>query len=184
MLANLLQQIDAVLPPHTIAILGGLTVLFGIGGVGVSARLYLAPGRPSWNSPFTILEFYLTAALLGSAGANVLSAGSGIAHTAIFFAAIATFLAGCCRIVWLARSKAHERRGTFTLLFTVLANLLTLRMLLLCGALLLLTLFQNTWLNMGIALMLISEEFIGRYLFFVSVVPSNIATEYLSVEAA
>ena len=35
-------------------VLGGLTVLFGIAGVGASARLYLVPGRPAWNSPFTI----------------------------------------------------------------------------------------------------------------------------------
>ena len=40
-------------------ILGGVTVLFGVAGVGASARLYLVPGRPAWNSPFTMLEFYL-----------------------------------------------------------------------------------------------------------------------------
>ena len=34
------------------------------------------------------------------------------------------------------------------------------------------------------ALVLIAGEFLSRYLFFVSVVPTNIATEYLSVEAA
>src|SRR6266567_5027130 len=61
--------------PGTI-LLGGLTVLFGVAGVGASARLYLVPGRPAWNSPFTIMEFYLTAALLGSAGANILSGSS------------------------------------------------------------------------------------------------------------
>ncbi|HTJ30493.1 MAG TPA: DmsC/YnfH family molybdoenzyme membrane anchor subunit, partial [Acidobacteriaceae bacterium] len=30
--------------------LGALTVLLGLCGVGASARLYLAPGRPAWNS--------------------------------------------------------------------------------------------------------------------------------------
>jgi DMSO reductase anchor subunit len=58
------------------------------------------------------------------------------------------------------------------------------RLLLLCGSLLLLGFSHNTWMDLCIALTLIAGEFVGRYLFFVSVVPSNIATEYLSVEAA
>jgi DMSO reductase iron-sulfur subunit len=178
------QHINAMLPPHAVVVLGGLTVLLGIGGVGASARLYLAPGRPSWNSPFTILEFYMTAAALGSAGANVLSGGSAITHTAITFAVIGSLVTGCTRLVWLARSPRHEHKGTFTLLFTTLANLLTVRVLLLCGSLLLLAVSHNTWMDLCIALILITGEFVGRYLFFVSVVPSNMATEYLSVEAA
>jgi len=183
-LTLLFQQITAMLPPHTVVILGGLTVLMGICGVGASARLYLAPGRPSWNSPFTILEFYMTAAVLGSAGANVLSGGSLITHAAITIAIACGLVANICRLTWLARSSRHEHKGTFTMLFTALANLFTVRILLLCGSLLLLTFTHNTWIDLCIALILIASEFIGRYLFFVSVVPSNIATEYLSVEAA
>jgi DMSO reductase anchor subunit len=183
-LTLLFQQITALLPPHTVTALGGITVLMGIGGVGASARLYLAPGRPAWNSPFTIVEFYMTSALLGSAGANVLSGGSGITHTAITLAVLGKLLAGCARLVWLACSPRHEHKGTFTLLFTALANLLTVHVLLLLGSLLLLVISRNAWIDLLIALCLIGAEFVGRYLFFVSVVPSNIATEYLSVEAA
>jgi DMSO reductase iron-sulfur subunit len=183
-LTLLFQQITAMLPPLTVAALGGITVLMGIGGVGASARLYLAPGRPAWNSLFTILEFYMTAVVLGSAGANVLSGGSAITHTAITLAVLGKLLAGCVRIVWLARSPRHEHKGTFTLLFTALANLLTVHVLLLLGSLLLLVISHNNWMDICIALTLIGAEFVGRYLFFVSVVPSNIATEYLSVEAA
>ena len=40
---------------------GAATVLFGIAGVGASARLYLVPGRPAWNSPLTVFEFFATA---------------------------------------------------------------------------------------------------------------------------
>ncbi len=111
--------------------LGGLTVVFGICGVGASARLYLVPGRPAWNSPFTILEFYLTAVLLGSAGANLLTGSSPRTQEATIIAGIATILAGGLKIAWLARSEVHERRGAYTLLFTALSNLLLVRFLLL-----------------------------------------------------
>lgn len=183
-LALLVQQINAMLPAHTVAVLGGLTVIFGIAGVGCSARLYLAPGRPGWNSPFTIVEFYLTALLLGSAGANILSGAATFTQQALVVTGIGTFLAAGIKIVWLARSAAHERRGVFILLFTVLSNLLMLRVLLLSAGLLLVPFAQTRWMAVPVALLLIAGEFVSRYLFFVSVVPSNIATEYLSVEAA
>jgi DMSO reductase anchor subunit len=182
-LALLVHEINAMLPAHAVAVLGGLTVIFGIAGVGCSARLYLAPGRPGWNSPFTIVEFYLTAMLLGSAGANILSGAATFTQRAVIIASIATILAAGIKTIWLARSAAHERRGVFILLFTVLSNLLMLRVLLLSTGLLLVPFAQTRWMAVPIALLLIAGEFVSRYLFFVSVVPSNIATEYLSVEA-
>jgi len=181
---SLIGYVQAALPAHSVAVLGATTVLFGIGGVGASARLYLAPGRPAWNSPFTILEFYLTAALLGSASANILTGASPLTQTTTILAGIATIVTMGIKIVWLARSAAHERRGAYILLFTVLSNLLMLRILLLSGALLLVPFAQSRWMALPVALLLIAGEFISRYLFFVSVVPSNIATEYLYVEAA
>lgn len=183
-LALLVRQINAMLPAHAVAVLGGLTVIFGIAGVGCSARLYLAPGRPGWNSPFTLLEFYLTAMLLGSAGANILSGAATFTQLAVIIAGIATIFAAGIKMIWLARSAAHERRGVFILLFTVLSNLLMLRVLLLSAGLLLVPFAQTRWMAAPIALLLIAGEFVSRYLFFVSVVPSNIATEYLAMEAA
>jgi DMSO reductase iron-sulfur subunit len=164
--------------------LGGLTVAFGIGGVGASARLYLVPGRPAWNSPFTFLEFYLTASLLGSAGANILTGTSPVAKAATIVAGIATLLIGGLKIAWLARSGVYERRGAYSLLFTVLSNHLLLRFALLSAGLLMLPFAQSRWAAVPVALALMAGEFVSRYLFFVSVVPTNIATEYLSVEAA
>lgn len=66
----------------------------------------------------------------------------------------------------------------------MLANHLLLRFLLLSAALLLLPFAQSNWTAIPIALVLIAGEFMSRYLLFVSVVPTNIATEYLSMEAA
>jgi DMSO reductase iron-sulfur subunit len=183
-LVLLLREINAMLPAHTVTVLGGLTVIFGIAGVGCSARLYLAPGRPGWNSPFTIVEFFLTAMLLGSAGANILSGTATFTQRAVIVTGIATILAAGMKMVWLARSSAHERRGVFILLFTVLSNLLMLRLLLLSAGLLLVPFAQTRWMAVPVALLLIAGEFVSRYLFFVSVVPSNIATEYLSMESA
>src|SRR6266700_2353162 len=164
--------------------LGGLTVMFGICGVGASARLYLVPGRPAWNSPFTILEFYVTAALLGSVGANILAGASPFTRWAAFCAGAATLFVAGLKILWLVRSEVHERRGAYALLRAVLANQLQLRFLFLSAGLLMLPFVRARWATVLAALVLIAGEFLGRYLFFVSVVPTNIASEYLSVEAA
>jgi DMSO reductase anchor subunit len=59
-----------------------------------------------------------------------------------------------------------------------------LRFLLLSAGLMILSLAQSRWTAVPIALALIAGEFVSRYLFFVSVVPTNIATEYLAVEVA
>ncbi len=166
------------------AILGGITVLFGVAGVGASARLYLVPGRPAWNSPFTTLEFYLTAALLGSGGANILCRASSATQFATDFAGIAILVTGIVKIIWLCRSGVHELKGSYSLLFGFLGNTLVTRFLLLATGLLLLAFARNVWLETLIALVFIAGEITGRYLFFVSAVPTNMATEYLAAEAA
>jgi len=55
---------------------------------------------------------------------------------------------------------------------------------LLSTGLILLPFALTSWILVPIALALIAGEFMSRYLFFVSVVPTNIATEYLVAEAA
>ncbi|HVU47959.1 MAG TPA: DmsC/YnfH family molybdoenzyme membrane anchor subunit [Terracidiphilus sp.] len=171
---------------HGSRLLGGLTVLFGLCGVGASARLYVVPGRPAWRSPFTILEFVLTVALLGSAGANVLYGAPGPARAAMAAAAVSVFVCGAAKMIWLARSPMHERRGTFMLLMSDLSNLLALRAALLVAGLLLLVMASAGGSAVAVAMVALfaGGEFVGRYLFFVSVVPANMATEYLSAEAA
>ena len=88
------------------------------------------------------------------------------------------------KIVRLRFASRHELFASWQLLSSVLVNKLLLR-----GAFLLL----GTWLfanSQDIALKsfafaaLAAGEFVGRYLFFVSVVPSNIASGYLAAEAA
>ncbi|MCL4839949.1 MAG: dimethyl sulfoxide reductase anchor subunit, partial [Thermoanaerobaculia bacterium] len=47
-------------------LLGWIAVLFGFALVFCMAHIYLLPAQPAWNSPFTILSFFLTMLLLGN----------------------------------------------------------------------------------------------------------------------
>lgn len=164
--------------------LGALTALLGICGVGASARLYLVPGRPAWNSPITIAEFWSTTALLGACGANILThAARGAQYALLLFAALAFVTMGI-KLVRLTRSRVHELHGSWQLFTTVFSNHVLIRIVLPCVGLALLPLSVATWVRIAIALLMITAEFISRYLFFVTVVPTNMASGYLVQEAA
>jgi DMSO reductase iron-sulfur subunit len=164
--------------------LGASTVILGICGVGASARLYLVPGRPAWNSLLTIIEFGSTTALLGACGANILTHAAASARDAVlWFLGLALMTTGL-KLARLARSPVHELRGSWQLLTTVFSNHLLIRCLLPCIGLALLPLAATAWVRIAVAALMIAAEFTGRYLFFVSVVPTNMATEYLAQEAA
>jgi formate dehydrogenase iron-sulfur subunit len=166
------------------AILGGLTTLLGLAGVFASAKLYLVPGRPAWNSPFTMAEFFLTTEILGSVAAVLLTNGAPLARSAVTLAGFIALALGGVKFIWLLRSETHELRGTARLLSTVLAMRLLLRFALLGAGLLLLPYADSPSMALALALLIVGGEFLGRFLFFVSVVPTNIATEYLLAEAA
>ena len=165
-------------------VLGAATVLLGIAGVAASARLYLAPGRPAWNSPFTFLEFLGTAALLGSAGATVLTGGASAAHKAVLVSLAITLCSSVLKLIWLRSSSLHELRGTSQLLVGILQNHLIFRFLLLFSGVALSLFSTELWAAVASMLCFVAGEAFSRYLFFVSVVPTNMATEYLSAEAA
>jgi len=163
---------------------GALTAVLGIAATGASARLYLVPGRPAWNSPLTIAEFWGTAALLGACGANILTGAAAGARYAVLIAFLLVVTTAAARLVRLARSRVHELHGSWQLLSTVFSNRLLLRFALPCVALALLPLATAAWIRIAIAALMIAGEFIGRYLFFASVVPTNMASEYFMQEAA
>ncbi len=164
--------------------LGTLTAILGICGVGASARLYLAPGRPAWNSPLTIAEFWSTTALLGACGANVLMRGAAGARYAVLCAFGLTLVTAAVKFTWLARSRMHELHGAWQLLVTAFANHLAMRFILPCVGIALLSFAQQAWMRIATVLLVLAGEFISRYLFFVTVVPTNMAREYLVSEAA
>jgi DMSO reductase anchor subunit len=164
--------------------LGAITVLFGVAGVGASARLYLAPGRPAWNSPITLLEFFTTTSLLGFAAANILSRGAPIFNAGALCAALTAFVVLALKLLRLARSSRYELYASWQLLSSLLLNKLILRTLLLILGACFLAGASSAPLRIMALASFLAGEFLGRYLFFVSVIPSNIASSYLAQEAA
>lgn len=164
-------------------IFGIVTVLFGLCGVSASARLYLVPGRPGWNSPLTIAEFWCTTALLGACGANILSRGAPQARHAILCAAVLTALVGTIKLARFATSSVRELHGVWQLLTGVFPRQFAARFLLLAVVLVLLPFANQPWSRIELAAAAIAGEFLARYLFFVTVVPTNMAADYLAQEA-
>ncbi|HUA93145.1 MAG TPA: DmsC/YnfH family molybdoenzyme membrane anchor subunit [Terracidiphilus sp.] len=170
--------------PRSAAVLGALTSILGICGVSASARLYRAPGRPAWNSPLTIAEFLGSMALLGACGGNVLTRGTVGARYAVLCAFCLTVAIAAAKLVWLACSRVHELHGSWQLLTNVFQNHLTVRFILPLAGIALLPITQREPVSVAVLLLVLAGEFTSRYLFFVTVVPTNMAKEYLAQEAA
>jgi Fe-S-cluster-containing dehydrogenase component/DMSO reductase anchor subunit len=167
---------------------GGLTVLLGLAGVTASACIYRVPARPAWNTRFTLLQFNLTAAILGP-----LFAAAAVAGPNRWLAIAAASMAGAQATVFALRffrsvaSDSLELKGTARLLSTVLAGRLVLRGILLAvGAIALPMLATGLpdapgrLLMFGALLVALAAELIERYLFFVSVVPKHLAAPYIA----
>jgi len=166
------------------AALGALTSFLGAAGVLASACIYLVRARPAWNSKHTVVEFYLTAALLGP----LLAASIGVGDRrwlmgAAVAAAGAQLLNQALKFLWLTSSDIFEAQASARLLSTTLTSALLGRAALLLVGGIAIPLFLPTAIgacgSLGLAL---AGEILGRYLFFVSVVPKNMAASYLSIE--
>ncbi len=174
--------------------LGTLATLLGIAGILASAYIYLVPARPSWNMLHTPIDFLLSALLLGTTLHPVLSSviealithlpllwqftTATSQHNSTWPVAIATLLwltNQITRLVRLHRSPLFEQRASATLL-----NLPDLRAALiacfgLVAATTVLTIVGNPVLACVAATLGI---LLARYLFFVSVVPLNMALTF------
>ncbi len=153
-------------------VLGALTSLFGLGGVAASACIYLVPARPAWNSRYTVGDFFLTAAILGP----LFLAALGFPITMFVVAgAVAQLLNQGLKFLWLIRSEEFELQGSARLLSADLQNLFLARFGLLIAGGVALPLAGHPAAALPLAL---AGELIGRYLFFVSVVPRNMAAGF------
>jgi Fe-S-cluster-containing dehydrogenase component/DMSO reductase anchor subunit len=165
------------------SVLGGLCGLLGIAAVTASACIYRVPSRPAWNTRFTLLQFNLTAAVLGPLLVIAIGAGDapGLALAAAALAG-AQLLLVALRFVRLIATDSIELRGTARLLSTTLRPQFIARALLLGAGGVVLPLVAAgsllPWVGFGLAL---AGEITGRYLFFVSVVPKHMATPYLEL---
>jgi formate dehydrogenase iron-sulfur subunit len=160
---------------------GFTAAALGILGVYASARLYMVPARPAWNSTLTILEFGLSAVLTGTLSAALFHPlGRQVLVLAAACSAMALAILQLVKVIHLYSSRDPECRATGRLLCFRLRWAGILRHVGL-WAIALSMLTQNLPLGLlAVCLILaIALELLGRWLFFVSVVPKNMAAPYL-----
>lgn len=148
---------DAILP---VAALGSLAIYS-------SARIYMVPARPAWQSPRTLAAFWLTGIVFGATAAGMKE---------LAFAAAATQALFEISKLWALNSASEfELRQSARLLTQDFRLLFLLRLVLLASVL----------LPAPYSLLVIAaSEAIGRYLFFVTVVPRNMAATFSNMERA
>ena len=162
---------------------GALTSGLGIAGVTASGYIYRVPSRPAWNTRLTPVQFNLTAACLGPLLAAALGttdshrlplAAATMAGVQLVFVAV--------RFVQLIASGSIELQGTARLLSTRFrSQFITRGVLLSLGGVVLPLVATGAaawWAALAVAL---AAEILGRYLFFVSVVPKHMAAPYLQI---
>jgi len=163
--------------------LGAITTILGVAGVTASACIYRVPSRPSWNTRFTLLQFNLTAAVLGPLLVIAVGASNatGLALGAATMAG-AQLLLVALRFVRLVATDSVELKGTARLLSTTFKYPFVARGLLLGAGGVALPLVATgsmlPWVAFALAL---AAEVAGRYLFYVTVVPTHMATPYLEL---
>jgi DMSO reductase anchor subunit len=169
------------------AISGALACICGLLGVYCSARVYMVPARPAWNSRYTPFEFFATTLALGP----LLVRAAGIHPYRAF--ALAAAAGGATQLViqiaklfWVAQSaEGSENRLSASLLIDRLRKTFLLRLaLLLVGGVILPLVSDSTGILALALLLALSSELIGRWLFFVTVTPKNVASSFIYEEGA
>ena len=134
----------------------------GAAGVYASARLYIVPGRPAWNSSLTVVRFFATGAALGS----LLTGNPKIAAAGALVALASTALNW-----WrLSRHPQQPWWGAVRLELRWFAPWTAGRFVL--GAAGIVTALAGAPVAVPLVLLALGE-LIGRWLFYVAVVPLN-----------
>jgi DMSO reductase anchor subunit len=160
--------------------IGLATLLCGVAGVTCSARIYVVRARPAWYSGYTVAEFFATALLLGPM--FVRATGVSDAPWMAWIAALggaAQLLTQTLKFLWLSQSETFELRASSLLLSRRFRDAFLTRMglLLTCGIVAPLVFDTQIAAIASLALAL-SGEWLGRWLFFVTVVPKNMAAAF------
>jgi DMSO reductase iron-sulfur subunit len=131
-----------------------------------SARLYMVPGRPSWNTPLTMVGFVASGMATGAASFAIVADTLSVR----WLAAAGIVISSIAQIANLLRLRADERlefRGTWRLSTDRLRLPVAARFTLATAGLLFLA-FGPAWPALtAIAF----SEVLARWLFYVSVVP-------------
>jgi formate dehydrogenase iron-sulfur subunit len=179
-------------PASVLLTLKLLAPTLGIAGILASAYIYLVPARPAWNTPHTPIDFLLSSAVLGSAAAPLLInattairalhalAPSSSAPTFSLWPLILSsalwMLNHILRTIRLHHASVYERRASASLLNTHNLRGVFLVSFAFLGLAILLSLAGLPMLALPAALAGVVS---ARYLFFVSVVPLNMALTFV-----
>ena len=183
------DHLSVPVPGGLLWVLGGLTLLAGAAGVYASARIYLVPARPAWSTRYTLPHFFLGGLAAGLLGVMALSPGAPalVPGLAAFCSAAEVGLFGWL-LLHLLHSEAPELRNAGLLYTRRFRNMSALRLLLLLTAGVALPVYgllqelsPTLWAAAG-ALSLLTL-LMGRFLFFVTVVPRNIPGHFFSGSA-
>jgi DMSO reductase anchor subunit len=151
----------------------------------------MVPARPAWNSRYTLAEFFSTALLLGPMFVRALDpqtlmgAQSGWITRVAIAGGAAQLLTQSLKFLWMSRSEGFELRASALLLSSRLQKAFVARLAVLVLAGIVLPLETHSTTTAAAALLLgLAGEWLGRWLFFVSVVPKSIAAAFTSVGRA
>lgn len=174
-----------------------LTVLFGALGIFSSVGIYRIPARPAWEGRSTLFQFFLTPLTLASATAlvvaTVASRGESLLPLALLMAISCGLQTTSCLPAVLRGLIDRESplHGSAILMTRHFARQFWLRMGLLGLATILAALLPaledgetRSLLALSAALTALLGEVVSRYLFFVTVVPRNVAGNYFSAPSA
>lgn len=165
---------------------GAASAALGSAAIYASARLYKVAARPAWNSLHTPGEFFLTAFFTGPLLASLLVSQAQHPLTHAASAAAGLMVAQqTLKFLGLRRAPAFELRASGELLASRLFRLFSLRTALLTSVACALA-FGGARFSMRVACLALAlaTEVLGRYLFFVSVVPKNMAAPYMTQRRA
>ncbi len=167
-----------------LGLMGLITVLAGTAGITSSARIYMVRARPAWFSGYTLVEFYATAILLGPLFVLLLDkAAPAWVRTGAFAGASIQLAIQVLKFFWLSRSEIFELRASSLLLSGRFQSLFLTRLAgLIVAGILLPWIAETQWAIASAFALALAGEWLGRYLFFVSVVPKNIAAAFTSGE--
>jgi formate dehydrogenase iron-sulfur subunit len=153
------------------------TALLGFAGVTCSARIYIVKARPAWFSSYTVAEFFATGLLLGPLFIRALGVWDS---TSLTYAAAAggavQLTTQTLKFLWLSRSEQFELRASSLLLSGQLRRAFLGRMTLLVAVGIVGPLIADPgFASAAVFAVALVGEWGGRWLFFVTVVPKNMA---------
>jgi DMSO reductase iron-sulfur subunit len=166
--------------------LGIIAAVLGIAGIIASSFIYLVPARPSWNMVHTPIDFLLSAALIGTTLPGVLSTIlAWILPMSSLPAVFPSWPVVVASLLWIANHAARLIRLNQSAIFehraaAALLNLPGHRAALI-GSFACAAAVPLAWATANFALACAAAlvaVLLARYLFFVSVVPLNMALTF------